>query len=186
MKTSIAATIGLLTVLLAFIIAFKFINMDAKIVPFEEPKIQITEPPPTTPPQVKIPDTPPKIDSRIEIKPEPIRKLPRSYQEAISYAKSRNAKILVIFMSRSCTACDQMRATFTNEGVRQSLANIGVCVLYYIDANGSESNVAKRYGVTAVPAYCVIDSDEKMYLSGIGYKDVTTFTSWVRGEIQDQ
>lgn len=183
MKTPIALSIGILTIILTLVASFKFVHGTQK--PEEQPVVQETVAQETVAPQVpeiQVPEIQ-VPEEKIEIKPEPIKRLPQSYKEAIAYAKSRNSKILIIFMSRNCEYCEKMRTTFSDENVKLVLGEVGVCVLYYIDTGGSESNQAKRYNIKSVPAYCIIDFDEKIHASGIGYKDVTTFISWIKGEI---
>lgn len=209
MKSSILAGIGIMTLILISVVAVKCypIVINQPIV-MEQPQIavkQLEKPIVVQPPIIESPIVrppvqapiksekpfiqqvppivPPVVPPKTEIKPEPIKKLPVSYQEALVYALSRNQKILLIFTTRPCDACDAIKTTLADPSVRTTLGNNGVCLLYYIDCKGFERTQAARYKVVPVPAYCIIDGHEKMYRTGAGYKDAITFKGWIDGTV---
>ena len=189
MKNQILALIAALTVVLSIVILVKTHHI--QVVQQEQQQVQIQVQPQPQPqvqvqvqPQVQV-QVQPQPQVRPQVQPQPQvrpRTLPRSYQEALNYMGSE--KILLVFTRSDCPACRDMRPTFVNSAVRQTLADNGVCLLYFVNVN-AEPLVAQRYQVGSIPSYCIIDNQEKVYRSGVGLKDSITFIQWILGQIND-
>ena len=117
--------------------------------------------------------------SKIEINPDPPRRLPNNYREALGYTKTKNGKMLLVFSSNSCDPCQAMKNnTYSNPMVQQALIDSKIVLVYHI--NSKERDIKRQYGVTAIPAYYIVDGDQKVYKSGLGYKGPTEFINWIK------
>jgi len=111
---------------------------------------------------------------------KPALPLPTTYAESLIYAKNKEKKLLLVFKTASCVPCAKMNNdTFKNKEVQSALKEQGICLLYYLNPD-IEPEVAKKYGVYSVPKYIVIDANEKIYKSGLGYLGPEEFKSWLK------
>lgn len=168
MKNAIIAIIAVLTAILFLLVGYK--SMSHGQVPTPVPMIQQPE---LTPPVQKI--VPPKI----EIKPEPPRKMPTNYQEALGYVAATNEQLLLVFYSKTCGPCHRMRSTYADSRVREALRKSGVALIYDLDVAGPERTIAQQYNIQGVPAYFIVDGTGKIINSGIGYLSPDGFLKWL-------
>jgi thioredoxin-related protein len=125
-----------------------------------------------------------QVSPKTEPAPAPVIKLPapKTYAEALVYAKTKNKKLLVVFKTDYCPACKRLDAdTFSNAAVLKALREKEVTLIYYVNPD-KEPAVFKKYQVRAVPAYWLLDGNETKLKSALGYKDPTTFIAWLNGK----
>ena len=163
--------------------------------PIELIPLQVELIPPTSllirvvPPSIKITPTPAEPISRLVLIPsieptliEPTKDnlpLPKTYAEALAYAEAKNRKLLIVFKTKTCPYCDLLEETLKDKTVRASLVQQGICLIYPI-LKSREPQATQKYGVTSVPRYWIIDSKEKRYKTGLGYKGTEEFIQWIK------
>ena len=128
----------------------------------------------TSAPQKQVPAEVKKpIESKAELP------LPKSYADALAYAKAKNKKLFVLFHADYCAACKKMNQdTLKNDAVLAALKNKGVCLVYYVNVD-KEPLVASKYNAAVVPLYYIIDGNEAQTTSGLGYKNPEAFMVWL-------
>jgi len=108
--------------------------------------------------------------------PSPNLLSPKSYEEALSLAKTKDAKIFLYFETDSCGYCKQMKSqTFSDPKVKEKLSQY---IIYHCNAV-KERSVAVKYGIFGVPVYFVIDKNETKLKEGKGFKSSDKFITWL-------
>lgn len=80
----------------------------------------------------------------------------------------------VFVSSKSCAWCDKMeRTTFAHPKVAETMAE------RYTYAKVSGKDAAKRYNVTALPTYIILDSEGREVRRGSGYRSPEEFLAWL-------
>lgn len=119
----------------------------------------------------------PAEEKKEEVKPE--IKNPTNYKEALEVAKTTNKKLFLYFTMDGCKYCAKMKETFNDEDVKKAMAPY----LFYELNVGKEQDVAKKYGVEAVPAYFVVDpTNEQILKKNVGYENPRAFENWLGDE----
>jgi thiol:disulfide interchange protein len=132
-------------------------------------------------PKMVLTSDPQKQSSEVN-KPKAELPLPKSYADALTYAKSKNKKLFVFFHADYCAACKKMnQETLKNESVLAALKNKGVCLVYYVNVD-KEPLVASMYKAAVVPLYYIIDGNEAKSASGLGFKNPEDFITWLNGK----
>ena len=122
-------------------------------------------------PQVEPQD--PKVEPQA-----PINKDPQSYEEALKMAKEQDKTVFLFFSTESCGWCVKMKQnTLSDDDVKKILSDY---IIYYADAS-KEVELRRKYDVSGVPNYFIIDKNEKIIKEGIGYKGEESFKKWIEG-----
>lgn len=137
----------------------------------EQAKVNVQPPWMSQPSWKPLPEEP----SKEEVKPEKIVP-PSSYQEALTVAGQTGKDILIIFHSPGCHWCEKLQnETLSNSSVINKMSKY---VIYMLNTS-SEPEISKKYKISGVPAYKIIDSKETIKLSGAGFKSPTEFNRWL-------
>lgn len=129
--------------------------------------VEPTEPPSVTPPVVPETPTTPAIFS--------------DYDEALKEAKKNNKKMLLIFGADWCHWCKKLKnETLKSEEVQRELVENNI-IEVHINTD-QKRELAKKYRVRGIPAYALVDKDEKELRSGSGFKDSEDFIAWLSGQ----
>jgi len=129
--------------------------------------------PPTTPPGTP-PGTPPTSPPGT-----PPQGSPRNYTETIEFAKRNNKQVLLIFGAEWCQWCKKMKSETLNNSSVQS--KMSAYVYYYVDTD-KEKDIAKKYKVSGIPYYAIINpTNESIVRQGNGFKSSTEFVAWMDG-----
>jgi thiol:disulfide interchange protein len=103
---------------------------------------------------------------------------PKTYEELIKLLDNPNRPLAVLFFSAKwCGWCEKMKKeTLKDDKVIKALDEY---VFYIVDLD-KEAKVGKKYGVSGIPAYCIIDKRERVFKKGAGYKNSSSFTNWLK------
>ncbi len=118
----------------------------------------------------------------IEIQTELPQKFNKSnsYVETLKTAEQEGKYIFLFFKGDWCEWCIKMEAdTLSKPRVKKALSEY---LIYYVDIN-KEEKVAAKYNFQSVPAYAIIDGKERIFKTGSGYKNETTFIAWLNTKI---
>lgn len=124
---------------------------------------------PGPPPQQAPPQMPPQ-------RPPLLQKDPKSYQEAIQFAKQSNRNVLLFFTGNWCPHCKTMKtSTMSDPTVKQEMEKY----IYYEVDTTRERSLAQKYNVSGIPAYRIVSPDERVLKSGQGRKSSSEFIRWL-------
>lgn len=130
----------------------------------KEPKIEIQ------------PDTGPEIPLKFEPKVIPITpKEIKTYADALAMAKISNKPIFLYFGGENCHWCTKMKTTFNDTQVKEQLNNY---IVLMIDKS-KNNDLAKKFNVSGIPCYLIIQSDETISAKDSGYKTPSDFSNWL-------
>jgi len=102
----------------------------------------------------------------------------KTYQDALRASEVSKKPVLLIFHTENCRWCHKMkRDVLSDPDVKKLLDGY---IVYYVDVS-KEQEVVTKYGVRAVPAYVVINHEEKVEKSA-KYKNKRAFISWLEKE----
>jgi thiol:disulfide interchange protein len=103
---------------------------------------------------------------------------PKTYEELIKLLDNPNRPLAVLFFSAKwCGWCEKMKKeTLKDDKVIKALDEY---VFYIVDLD-KEAKVGKKYGVSGIPAYCIIDKRERVFKKGAGYKNSSSFANWLK------
>jgi hypothetical protein len=142
---------------------------------------------PFVPPDIVVPDDRPKPRPRPMPRPlpepepaprpdEPI--IADSYDNALKLANEYPTRLIFIYFHKdNCPYCTDMEEeVFTDSEVQKE---IGRYILYECDAP-AERALVKKYGITGVPAYRIIDGTERVVKAETGYIEKDEFLKWMK------
>jgi thioredoxin-related protein len=159
----------LLGILTLFCIAIIFAKINHK--KFSKQEIQITQSK-----TLEIPEIP-EISPPKETKPEIISEY-NNFSEAIDASQKYNKNVFVYFGAEWCSWCKKMKSEVLFEKeVRENLNKEYIICILDID---QESKEAKKFKVSSVPAYMIIDSSESIVEKTSGYKPKDEFLNWLK------
>jgi thiol-disulfide isomerase/thioredoxin len=101
--------------------------------------------------------------------------VPTNYNVALQISKKTNKKIFLYFTAEWCVYCKKMTPIFNNLVVKKQLDNM---VVYHIDID-KEPQLATKYQISTIPAYRIIDGNERVLKVGQGYKSLDEFSIWL-------
>ena len=101
---------------------------------------------------------------------------PKSYKEAVSWARESDKPILLIFSAGWCEPCQSMKqSVWSHEDVQKKLERY---VVYKVDVD-RERSLANRFGVLTLPAYAIVEGPGKMLRAGAGERSVEEIVEWL-------
>ncbi len=99
---------------------------------------------------------------------------PKTYKEAIDQSAKANKPLLLFFTAKGCQPCQKMKRELA-----PSLQTVAGQIVYYeVDAD-VERDVVRKYSVDSTPTYLIVNGQEQILKSGVGYKDVKAFGEWL-------
>ncbi len=99
-----------------------------------------------------------------------------SYENALKASALKKKPLFLYFGASWCGPCQQIKAnTFQTPEVQK---RFGDFVVWFVDID-KDANLKQKYGVTAVPTYFVVDSNEKILGSSSGYRQKKDFLEWL-------
>lgn len=139
-----------------------------------KPPVEIVDPvtpPVVTPPVVTPPVVPP-------VTPEVILDTFSDYKEALAAAKKHNRPIFLYFGAEWCGYCRKMKSeTLSDAAVKEKLGKEYVTCIIDTDKDRS---TARKFKVSGIPAYMVIDSSETVIVRDSGFKSKDDMLMWLR------
>jgi len=111
---------------------------------------------------------------------EPKERVPwrNDFAAAQAEAARTHKPVLAYFTANWCGYCQEMNhTTWADQGVANALANY-VPVKIDVDAHG---DLAKKYSVSGLPSYAVLDESGKVLQAGDGMLTPSEFTAWLHG-----
>jgi thiol:disulfide interchange protein len=113
-------------------------------------------------------------------KTEPIEKkqiTTVNFKEAIEKSKESKMNVLAFFVSDSCGFCQKLKKeTLSDDSVKELMKNY---IVVYIDADKDRGSI-KKFKVTGLPTYIVLNQDEKQLQFGSGFLNKTQFFDWIK------
>jgi thioredoxin-related protein len=97
-----------------------------------------------------------------------------SYEDSLVLAKNQDKKVLVFFSADYCGWCKKQKDVFLESAVVDKINDYVIC---YVDM--SKKDLVSKYNVRTIPAYFVIDKNEKIIKKNIGYKEKNDFIRWL-------
>lgn len=109
-----------------------------------------------------------------------------NYKEALNIAKRDNKPIFILFTAKHCRWCKKLKnITFKNKEIIKRLNDEFIVLL--LDKNYSE--YPSKYNVNAVPNVYIINNNEKVFTSIVGYHknqyDYIKWFNYVKVELSD-
>lgn len=98
-----------------------------------------------------------------------------SYEESLNLAKKTDKKVFVFFTGDHCSWCKKQKLVLSNKDVSKKLEDYIVC---YVDVSKNRE-LSRKYKVSSVPNYFLIDKDENVLKEANGYKKDKEFLSWL-------
>ncbi len=99
-----------------------------------------------------------------------------TYQEALSSSKKSGRLMFIYFSGKVCPPCTKMELeTLSSKEGKMLLQPYILCKIITDD----NRPLAEKYGVTSVPSYFIVTSDEKITNFGVGYKTPPDFKIWI-------
>ncbi len=115
--------------------------------------------------------------ARPEVSPVPVPPQtsgPKSYKEAVALAGRENKPLLLFFTAKNCPPCVKMKSELA-----PSMRTVSGQIVWYEVEASVEPEVVKKYNITSTPTYIVVNGQEQVLKSGVGYKDVKSFGEWL-------
>ncbi|SFV67659.1 hypothetical protein MNB_SV-14-1350 [hydrothermal vent metagenome] len=105
-----------------------------------------------------------------------INKVYNNYKEAFLVAKKKNKPVFILFTTKHCRWCKKLKErTFKDEQIIKRLNHDFIVLL--LDKN--YSNYPSKYNITAVPTVYIMNKDEKVFTSIVGYhKNPYDYIKW--------
>lgn len=104
-----------------------------------------------------------------------------NYDEALAEAKKNNKRMLLVFGADWCNWCKKFKnETLKNESVKRELVENNI-IEVHINTD-QKRELAKKYRVRGIPAYSLVDKDEKELRNGSGFKNPDDFIAWLSGQ----
>jgi len=101
---------------------------------------------------------------------------PKSYEEALKIAADTKKKIVLYFGAEWCGPCQTMhKETLSDADV---IAKLEDFVFYEVDTD-KEPDIAKKFRISGVPSYKIVDSNESVVKEGSGFKSAKNFIDWL-------
>jgi thiol:disulfide interchange protein len=105
-----------------------------------------------------------------------------NYKKSLELAKKTHKPVFVFFKADWCGWCKKMEVdTLAKPAVRRVLSQYVYCVL----DSDKEKEIAKKYKVSSIPAYVVINAKGEVLKYGKGYKNESTFILWMNSRVGD-
>lgn len=116
----------------------------------------------------------PKENPPVEDKTSQI--VAENYKDALKKAKEHNKTIFAFFEADWCSACKKMESeTLSNNAVKEAIKE-HILVIINVDRN---RDLVRKYDMRAIPAYMILDKNEKVLKSDKGFKDSDEFVKWL-------
>lgn len=119
----------------------------------------------------------PKVQGVVKQADTKIQITADTYKEAIKKAKEDNKTVFAFFDASWCSACRRMEAeTLSDAKVKEAMKD-HIFVIVNIDRN---RDLVRKYNLAAIPAYMILDKNEKQLKSDKGFKDPDEFVKWLQ------
>jgi len=105
-----------------------------------------------------------------------INKVYNNYKEAFLVARKNNKPVFILFSTKHCRWCRKLKeTTFRDEQIIKRLNNEFIVLL--LDKNYSK--YPSKYNITAVPNVYIMNKDEEVFTSIVGYhKNPYDYIKW--------
>ncbi len=100
----------------------------------------------------------------------------KSYDEALKIAKEEDKNVYVLFGADYCSWCIKQKNVLSSNLVSNGLSNYVVC---YVDIL-KEKDLASKYKIKSVPVNMIIDDNENVLKTKVGYMGQVKLLPWIR------
>lgn len=122
-------------------------------------------------------ENPPPVEPPIENKPEILENF-TNYKEALEASKKYNRPIFLYFGADWCGYCKKMKAeTFSDIEIKNKLSK--EYITYFVNTD-KDRITARKYKVSGIPAYMVVDSSETIIIRDSGFKNKEDMMDWLQ------
>lgn len=100
-----------------------------------------------------------------------------NYDSAIKEAKTHNRDILLVVEAKWCGYCKKFRKeVLTEKTIEDELNNYVICIIDYKE----NSQIIKKYNISKLPSYVLIDNEGNLIKEGYGYQTKNIFIKWLK------
>ena len=142
--------------------------------------VKIKKQPIITPNEINEPIAPPVIENPppiIENKPEALENF-TNYKEALEASKKYNRPMFLYFGADWCGFCKKLKAeTLSDAGIKDKLSK--EYITYFVNVD-KDRTTARKYKVSGIPAYMVVDSSETIIVRDSGFKSKEEMMTWLQ------
>lgn len=100
-----------------------------------------------------------------------------SYDEALELAKKHKRSIFLYFGAPWCGYCVKMKNETLND--KEVMEKLSKEYVVYIVNTDVDKTTTRKYGISGIPQYLIIDQDETIALKDSGFKPKQDFISWL-------
>ena len=128
---------------------------------------------PISPPVV---ENPPPINPPI-VKPEVLENF-TNYKDALDASKKYNRPMFLYFGADWCGFCKKLKAeTLSDVEIKDKLSK--EYVAYFVNVD-KDRTTARKFKVSGIPAYMVVDSSETIIVRDSGFKSKEEMMTWLK------
>lgn len=99
-----------------------------------------------------------------------------SYEDAMAVAQKQDRNLYLVFKGKWCGWCEKQDVTLKDEKVAAAMDGM---VFYAVDL-GARRDLAKKYGVTSIPAHRFLAPGGEVIRSHVGYMDADEVADFLK------
>lgn len=100
-----------------------------------------------------------------------------SYDEALEVAKKHKRSIFLYFGAPWCGYCVKMKSETLND--KEVMEKLSKEYVVYIVNTDVDKTTTRKYGISGIPQYLIINDDESIVVKDSGFKPKQDFISWL-------
>lgn len=107
----------------------------------------------------------------------------QSYKKAVKSSERNQKPLLIYFTADWCPPCKKMKnSTLQDEDIVTYINETYNPVK--VDMTRGDHSVSRKFGVTSLPTYLIVNSEQKVESSGLGYYPKSNFMLFLQNEVK--